>query len=625
MKIDAEVLSIKNLDKYYFVVPDYQREYVWEADKHIYQFLVDIDEEFDAHSIEQQSYFLGSIIIVKKDSKYDVIDGQQRLTTIVLCLCAIRNILESLNDKESLSRMSSNMLDITKNWLYTFDMEAETTMPRLELQYDDSNGYLDAMIQKLKYEDEVTSSIDKMKKAYNRILEHFKNYIQQDIKIFEKYVKYFLTSVNVVVIESDNLGSALKIFETINQRGAGLNAMDLVKNLLFSKAKDHDFEVIKAKWKQITSDLQNCDEGDKPLRFLRYFMIARYHNGIIREDDLYSWIISKEGKQKLQYEDQPLNLVNEMATAAKRYSYLVQATNSDNNAIGVNKYPNVVNIGYINKQRSRQHLILLMALNLNCDDDVINYLAQQIESFLFFANTLKMQTKSYERRFTDWATKLREIRSIDEIVEIIDGTMVPYLRSYLSDFKYRFLQIKHYDYNPQYRERYILGCLDTELCTQAGLNPLSQENIQRLQIEHILPQTLTNVDANEDFANEEDREKYTYLLGNTTLLESQINQAINNYNDLSTDWFGMKQAEYIHSNFVLTKLLNDNYTIGKNTGLNRLKDKLNCQFNEWTKASIEQRQKMLMELALDHWRLNGKRLDEYSKVIADSSEEASTL
>lgn len=616
MKIDAEVLSIKNLDDYYFVVPDYQREYVWEADKHIYQFLVDIDEEFDAHSIEQQSYFLGSIIIVKKDSKYDVIDGQQRLTTIVLCLCAIRNILESLNDKESLSRMSSNMLDITKNWLYTFDMEAETTMPRLELQYDDSNGYLDAMIQKLKYEDEVTSSIDKMKKAYNRILEHFKNYIQQDIKIFEKYVKYFLTSVNVVVIESDNLGSALKIFETINQRGAGLNAMDLVKNLLFSKAKDHDFEVIKAKWKQITSDLQNCDEGDKPLRFLRYFMIARYHNGIIREDDLYSWIISKEGKQKLQYEDQPLNLVNEMATAAKRYSYLVQATNSDNNAIGVNKYPNVVNIGYINKQRSRQHLILLMALNLNCDDDVINYLAQQIESFLFFANTLKMQTKSYERRFTDWATKLREIRSIDEIVEIIDGTMVPYLRSYLSDFKYSFLQIKHYDYNPQYRERYILGCLDTELCTQAGLNPLSQENIQRLQIEHILPQTLTNVDANEDFANEEDREKYTYLLGNTTLLESQINQAINNYNDLYTDWFGMKQAEYIHSNFVLTKLLNDKYTIGKNTGLNRLKDKLNCQFDEWTKTSIERRQQMLMELALDHWQLNGKRLDEYDKASA---------
>lgn len=620
MKIDADVFSIKDLDKYYFVVPDYQREYVWEADKHIYQFLVDIDEEFDAHSIEQQSYFLGSIIIVKKDNKYDVIDGQQRLTTIVLCLCAMRNILESLNNKEPLSRMSSNMLDITKNWLYTFDMEAETTMPRLELQYDDSNGYLDTMIQKLKYENEVTSSIDKMKKAYDRILKHFESYIQQDIKIFEKYVKYFLTSVNVVVIESDNLGSALKIFETINQRGAGLNAMDLVKNLLFSKAKDHDFEIIKAKWKQITSDLQNCDEGDKPLRFLRYFMIARYHNGIIREDGLYSWIISKEGKQKLQYEDRPLSLVNEMAIASKRYSYLVQATNSDSREAGINKYPNVVNIGYINKQRSRQHLILLMALDLNCDNEVINYLAQQIESFLFFANTLKMQTKNYERRFTDWAIKLRGKDSVAEIADFVDEAMAPFLRVYLSDFKNNFLQVKHYDYNPQYRERYILGCLNTEICKQAGLNPLSQDNIQKLQIEHILPQTLINLDASEKF-NEEERDKYTFMLGNTTLLESQINQAINNYNDLSTDWFGMKQAEYIHSNFVLTKLLNDQYTIGKNTGLNRLKNKLNCQFNEWTKSSIEQRQKMLMELAFDHWQLNGKRLDEYEKISPMISEE----
>ena len=612
MKIDADVFSIKDLDKYYFVVPDYQREYVWEADKHIYQFLVDIDEEFDAHSIEQQSYFLGSIIIVKKDNKYDVIDGQQRLTTIVLCLCAMRNILESLNNKEPLSRMSSNMLDITKNWLYTFDMEAETTMPRLELQYDDSNGYLDTMIQKLKYENEVTSSIDKMKKAYDRILKHFESYIQQDIKIFEKYVKYFLTSVNVVVIESDNLGSALKIFETINQRGAGLNAMDLVKNLLFSKAKDHDFEIIKAKWKQITSDLQNCDEGDKPLRFLRYFMIARYHNGIIREDGLYSWIISKEGKQKLQYEDRPLSLVNEMAIASKRYSYLVQATNSDSREAGINKYPNVVNIGYINKQRSRQHLILLMALDLNCDNEVINYLAQQIESFLFFANTLKMQTKNYERRFTDWAIKLRGKDSVAEIADFVDEAMAPFLRVYLSDFKNNFLQVKHYDYNPQYRERYILGCLNTEICKQAGLNPLSQDNIQKLQIEHILPQTLINLDASEKF-NEEERDKYTFMLGNTTLLESQINQAINNYNDLSNDWFGMKQAEYIHSNFVLTKLLNDQYTIGKNTGLNRLKNKLNCQFDEWTKTSIKQRQQMLMELAFDHWQLNGKRLDEYDR------------
>lgn len=620
MKIDANVLSIEDLEKYYFVVPDYQREYVWEADKHIYQFLVDIDEEFEAHSNEQQSYFIGSIIVVKKDSKYDVIDGQQRLTTIVISLCAMRNILEDLQKRDQLTDMSSSILDIVKKWLFKFDLKTKSTLSRLELQYDESNGYLDTVIQKKVYEGEVTNSIEKMQKAYDRIFKHLQNYLNQETELFEEYVQYFLTNVNVVVIESDNLGSALKIFETINQRGAGLNAMDLVKNLMFSKANTDDFESIKIKWKQITTDLQACGEGDNPLRFLRYFMIARYHNGIIREDDLYSWIISREGKLKLQYETKPLNLVNEMTAAAKRYSHLVQATNSDSSSLGINKYPNVAKIGYINKQRSRQHLMLLMALDLNCNDDVINYLAQQIESFLFFANTLKMQTKNYERRFTDWAIKLRGKRDIEEIVELIDETMIPFLRSYLSEFKNSFLQIRHYDYNPQYRERYILGCLDTEICKQAGLNPLSQDNIQKLQIEHILPQTLVNLEASDEF-DEEERDKYTFMLGNTTLLESQINQAINNYNDLSTDWFSMKQSEYLHSNFVLTKLLNDQYNIGKNTGLNRLKSKLNCQFDKWTKTSIEQRQQMLMELAFDHWQLNGKRLDEYDKVNTPDSVE----
>ncbi|MGM8899846.1 DUF262 domain-containing protein, partial [Psychrobacter sp. 1Y4] len=209
MKIDADVLSIGDLEQYYFVVPDYQREYVWEADKHIQQFLVDIDEEFDAHLNEQQNYFIGSIIIVAKNSKYDVIDGQQRLTTIVLCLCAMRNLLEDLEDNQQLTAVSSSILNIIKNWLYKFDLKTKTTLPRLELQYEESNGYLDTIILKTEYEGEVTSSIRKMQEAYALISKHFQNYIQQSVELFDDYVQYFLTNVNVVVIESDNLGSAL--------------------------------------------------------------------------------------------------------------------------------------------------------------------------------------------------------------------------------------------------------------------------------------------------------------------------------------------------------------------------------------------------------------------------------
>lgn len=611
MKIDADVLSVLDLSKYFFVVPDYQREYVWEADKHIYQFLVDIDDEFEAHSNEQQSYFIGSIIIIENNGKYDVIDGQQRLTTIVLSLCAMRDLLETLKSSGQLTNESNEILNLITSWIYKYDLKSKVALPRLELQYDESNGYLDTIIKKEKYDGDTTSSIKKMEKAYKRIYEHLQNLINQNIEVFEEYVQYFLTNVNIVVIESDNLGSALKIFETINQRGAGLNAMDLVKNLMFSKASPSQFITIKTKWKEIMGYLEECDEGDNPLRFLRYFLVARYHNGIIREDDLYSWIISKEGKNRLDYEANPLGLVTEMTKSARRYSFLVQATNNDKASQGQAKFPAMVNIGYINKQRSRQHLIVLLALDLSCDDEVLNYLGKQLESFFFFANTIKMQTKNYERRLTDWAVKLRGQSELNVIKDLVYSEVAPFIRKFLGEFKNSFLKINHNSYNPQYRERYILGRLNAQLCFKAGLKPLNNEDVQNLQIEHILPQTPSNQDASIDFSDNEVFEEYVYRLGNTTLLESQINQAINSFNDMASDWFQLKQKQYLNSNCVMTKLLSNEYVIGKDTGLNRYRNESGYYFEEWGIDSIEKRQNILMDLALDHWRFNDKRLDEY--------------
>ena len=95
MEIKAQVHSIAKLKDYFFVVPDYQREYVWKVDDQVEQFLADIDNEFEPGAREQSSYFIVSIIIVKNASRYEVIDGQQRLTTIVISMCAIRDVMKS--------------------------------------------------------------------------------------------------------------------------------------------------------------------------------------------------------------------------------------------------------------------------------------------------------------------------------------------------------------------------------------------------------------------------------------------------------------------------------------------------------------------------------------------------
>lgn len=602
MDIKANVKSITQLKDYFFLVPDYQREYVWKPDDQVDQFLIDIDNEFDPNSQMQKAYFIGSIIIVENNGKYDVIDGQQRLTTIILSLCAFRDIMREL----SLDQNQKNYLAGIENLLSSFDMNTGETRLRLELQYEESKDFLTDLITDREYTEELTPSIIKMQQAYDKLKMHFAIYSRESIEALINYARFFLTKIELVVIESENLSSALKIFETINQRGASLNAMDLVKNLLFSEANPADFQVIKDTWKEINSNLQACREANSPLRFLRYFLMARYHNGVMREDDIYKWIISQEGKEATKYETQPVSFAKELKKISKRYSDLVLATEFIKDG---SQYPNTTNIGFVNKYRSRQHLVLLLALDSTVGNPELEYLAEQIESFFFFSNTIGIQAKNNEHMFTTWVLQLRGLKTIDEIKGVIELTMIPYIRERLIAFRSEFMNIHHYSYNPLYRQRYILGKIENTIQQKAGL-PLKGHNFfETLQVEHILPQTPKDGIIPIEFEDINEYKNFVYKLGNVTLIESQINQAVNNFNDMQSDWFNQKQREYSNSDVLATNLLNHNYQIGQNTGLNRFKNEYEYSFDEWTKQSIIDRQKIMMDLAFDTWRFNGNRID----------------
>lgn len=603
MEIKAQVQNISKLKDYFFIVPDYQREYVWKVDDQVEQFLVDIDNEFEPGAKVQSSYFMGSIIIVKNDNKHDVIDGQQRLTTIVLMLCAFRDVMKVL----SLDETQANYLKAISEWLSSFDVEAGKVQLRLELQYEESKDFLSVLIQGQNNSGEMSASIQKMLGAYERIKEELESYLRKSVEALTEFAAYFLTKIDLVVIESENLSSALKIFETINQRGASLNAMDLIKNLLFSKASPQEFSKIKDKWKELTAHLQRSREDDKPLRFLRYFLMARYHDGILREDDIYKWVISPEGAAALNYETKPYAVAVELEKIAKRYADLVLATELRQDG---GDYPDVTCIGFINKYRSRQHLVLLLALDNSAPNSSLNYLARQIESFFFFNNTLGIQAKDNERLFTQWATKLRGLKDEVAISVAVQETILRELVGKVAEFKERFLNIRHSAYDPGYRLRFVLGRMENTLLSQAGMPRVGLKLIDAMQVEHILPQTPKNGVIPEHYAASfNEYQILVYRLGNVTLLESTINQAVNNFNDLNSGWFRLKQNEYANSSLLSTKLLDNNFSIGKDTAINRLKSQYNFEFEQWGKADIEKRQFILLELALETWTINNKRID----------------
>lgn len=607
MEIKANKKSVYELKDFYFSVPNYQREYVWRADDQVEQFLVDIDNEYEEENKDQQSYFIGSIIIVKNDSgKFDVIDGQQRLTTIMLTLCAMRDLLED----QELNRIEKQYLKTIQELLYNFDTKTNQEEIRLELQYDESKGFLSHLIIQTEYDGEETASIQKMRDAYKTIKNHLNKYLEKGCDMLVSYIRYFINHIDLVIIESENIGSALKIFETINQRGVGLNAMDLVKNLLFSKANQKDFSKIKDIWKRITALLQSCGEDENPLRFLRYFMMARYHDGILREDDIYKWIISPSGKESLKYESNPLGLVTEIQFIAQRYAHLVNATKSIHpNQADKSNFPNVTNIGFINKYKARQHLVLLLALGKKAEDKELNYLAKQLESFYFFSNTLGIQSKNNERLFAIWAKEFRGKVSEPEITKTVAVTIFPYIKEKYDEFKHIFLNIRHGAYNPQYRQRFILGRLENQVRVESGLTPLSHKQVQTYEIEHIFPQTPKDGVLPQEFLDKASYHNSVYKLGNVTLLESVINQAVNRMNDLEGVWFTSKCNEYIKSDVLTTNLINDGYAIGKNTAINRFKEASMYSFKHWDSLAVSKRQEIFLDLALNVWKIGGQRID----------------
>jgi uncharacterized protein with ParB-like and HNH nuclease domain len=603
MDIKADVKSIKSLKDYFFVVPDYQREYVWKAEENVSRFLQDIYDEFNAGGSNQSDYFIGNTILVENNEQaFDVVDGQQRLTTIIITLCAIRLALGHLVLEDlDLNEQKLQLEKVVGELLYEYDFKKRKPAPRLSLQYSESKDYLENLIFNKSFSEEYTPSIIKMKEAYEKALDFLSNDLKStDNSVLINFIQYFLHNVQMVIIRPDNLGSALKIFETINERGVGLNAMDLLKNLLFINADKNEFEEIKQIWKEMLAGIDRSGEGDKPLRFLRYFLISRYSTGkIIREDEIYKWIITEEAQKAIKYKTNPIRFAKELRSAAGKYAAFVNATKSWE---ADRLYPDITGIGYLTKKTSRQHLVLLMALKDNTDHAIINLLASNIESLVFYYSANRTLTKSYEEKFARWAAKLRSVATIDELRDFLLDDFKKELDEELMKFNSQFANRSQGDFNPQYRIKYIFGKIENYIRGKVNFPLANYSFYQSQQLEHILPQTGENI-PKDKFPEYYDYQNAVTKFGNLTLLEAPINQSLNFSNDISSNqWFDAKKNAYLNSNILLTRTFSE-IRIGEQTAFNSFTNTALKTFDEWNKDTVQERQEIFRKLILEIWQL----------------------
>lgn len=577
----------KSLRNNFYIVPDYQREYVWEADKEVAQLLTDVYEAYAA--AKNKEYFIGTTVVYydKGSNVSELIDGQQRTTTLFLMLCAFRNIYKERG-------LGTNVMDPLIYESTLNDNGDEINKYHLELQYEESSRILETVALNLERPVEMSASAKRLEEAYQGIYRYINDNTLDDNDELKGMFLYFFRMLKFIQITTPDINDALKIFETINERGVGLNPMDLLKNLIFRQVDRSQFDKLKERWKQLVSLLETNNE--KPLRFLRYFIMANYpsiNNGqrgdenTIREDEIYKWMASHA--DVCGYNKDPFKFVELLLENARCYVYFAQGKDKNGN-----RTPYLDNIIRLGGGAFRQHLIVLLAAR-NMPSDMFDYLSRNIENYLFYALFTKVQAKIFEKLFGKWDIALKDVRTQEELTAFVADNIKAETDKLAAEYKARFLMFKQSDLQ-LYRVRYILAKL-TQYVDMAHsgakyLSLLDNYFKRGTEIEHILPQS----PSEELRAQYENYDELLYMLGNLTLLEQPINGAIKNnpYKD--------KVPTYAASNFYLTSSLHHLDEIGVNTAITRINKYLQ-PFDHWDAETIAQRQELLYNLSLEIWKV----------------------
>lgn len=586
--IESQDLTIAGVLQSFYVVPDYQREYVWETDQ-VEQLLGDIFGELGSRAEGAvPEYFIGSIVVCPGPSGVlELIDGQQRMTTIYVALCAIRDHLVELRQTPPGAlgaQIAATSTDVNGQDHYRL---------RMDLQYEDSGG----MLQRLAAQDSDNYPVEKLTRSMANIHNAYltaRSFLQREFGLNSEATRafygYLTNRVKLIRIQTQDVAKALKVFETINDRGVGLDSMDLLKNLLFMKASRDNFEKLKVTWKELQDTIFAM--GEKPLRFLRYFIFSNYDVDVLREDEIYGWLTKHEAL--CGYANNPLVFAKELVASASAYRNFFSGKDQNGNA---NRF--LENMQYLGGKAARQHLILLLG-GRHLTGELFDRLCSEVENLFFCYVITREPTRDFERDFVRWAAELRQVKTSDQFEKFVAERFTSARIALSSRFidAMRRLTSKSVQ---KYRLRYILAKLTQFVELEAygeseGTRWLNRYINGGFEIEHILPENPSS-EAVSEFGGG-DLDELAQRLGNLVLAEKSINASLGNRP------YSKKRHVYLQSQLLLTRVLPERPKIGSNTRIDRTVAALS-PFDSWNADAIERRQCLLADLAWRAWGIVG--------------------
>ncbi len=547
----ADVFSISS-DKVY-KIPKYQREYTWG--------IKEWDALFNDVTENDSGYFLGSYICVNSDSLkgtvLELIDGQQRFSTITLLLAALYSELSSRKsemDEDDLSDLANLRNELAnKNQKFAPNGNKITEYSqRLLLQKQNSNDEDYTFI--LADNGIITTAPNKpynfgnrrIAKAYRHFIKLINDEVAEiktenpnisDIGALFQIVRKFEAAV-LVGIEVDTNKDAYMLFESLNHRGVPLSALDLIKNSLIAQAENSaDADNAYEQWKQILKYVGQDDYSIQE-RFFRQFYNAfrdelnepyknsdkKYYLGYLATRttliDIYEKII------KHNYQD----LLNDLLQKASKYAILVN--NTDDEYVYTSSLQNLVRIS------GAPSYILLMYLLTNQNvleltDEHIKEIVEILIVFFVRRNLTDVpNTRKLTQLFIDIISKLKTEKSEYIVVTIKD--MLKNVSATDEMFEEK-LRGPIYDENPE-ATRFVLCNIEAQYQTKEIYSDLwsrDSSNKYIWTIEHIFPEgenipiEWVDMIANGDkLKAKEYRTDYVHTLGNLTI--TGYNQNLSN-------------------------------------------------------------------------------------------------
>ncbi|MEU4802979.1 DUF262 domain-containing HNH endonuclease family protein [Actinosynnema sp. NPDC023587] len=542
-------------DDYRFIIPRYQRPYAWTTEQAGEMF----DDLMAAASTGApldvaDPYFLGSIVLVKaeNDAEAEVVDGQQRLTTLTLLLSALR--LHVADDfATSLDGRVFQKGDPIKG---TIDQ------PRLTLRERD-HGFFEKYVQAQSGVEQLPSlATDKLPDSQGNLVRNtvlFLNRLAElDREDCHRLVSFIDRNTYLVVVSTQDFESAYRIFTVLNERGLDLTHTDILKSEIIGAIAEPDQDVYTKKWESEEEDLGRVDFADLFSHIRMVFAKTKARESILKE---FRSSVLSQVPDGCRFVDEVLVPLSDAFEVVTRVDYKA-ATGAD----AVNG--------------------LLRWLNMLDNTDwippAIRYLSDpaiDTATFHQFLVDLERLAASMLIRRVDITRRVerygRVLESIETGVDLygpgsplqLDGNERNDTLRRLGDEIYTVTRIR----------LYVLLRLDSALSSGGASydHPL-------ITVEHVLPQTPSADSTWRSWFTNEEHGYWVHRLANLTLLARRKNSQASNYD------FDIKKRKYFTakngvSPFALTSQV--------------------LTEQQWTPELLEHRQRKLLSTLADLWRL----------------------